>query len=262
VWQQEAGMRFASFNVENLFERAVALNQDQWTSASGDNPSRWAAGRETLDLYAKLNILLAKLSYTPADKAEIIDCLKRLGLEESDESKLVLLRRNRGALLKRPRTGPIEVVAEGRDDWIGWLELKREPVDEIATQNTARVLKEIDADIVVVVEAEHRTSLRRFNDQLLAGVGGRPYDHVMLIDGNDERGIDVGLMTRSPTMIESIRSHVDDASGGQAIFSRDCPEYHLRLAHRHSPMQSGGRRPFVSAKSTIGCVARVSTRSW
>ncbi len=45
-------MRIASFNVENLFARAVALNQDQWTSDQGENPSRWAAGREMLETYA------------------------------------------------------------------------------------------------------------------------------------------------------------------------------------------------------------------
>ena len=64
---------------------------------------------------------------------------------------------------------------------------------------------------------------------MLGGVGGRPYDHVMLIDGNDERGIDVGLMTRSTASIESVRSHVDDRQGAEPIFSRDCPEFHLRL---------------------------------
>ena len=223
-------MRIASFNVENLFERAVALNQDQWTSEPGENPSRWAAGRETLEIYSKLNALLRKQTYTPADQAQILEYLVALGLEKSDESKLVILRRNRGALVKRPRNAPMEVVATGRDDWIGWLELKREPVDEVATQNTARVLKEVDADIVVVVEAEHRISLCRFNEQVLEGVGGRPYDHVMLVDGNDERGIDVGLMTRSSAVIDTVRSHVDDRHGKEAVFSRDCPEFHLRLA--------------------------------
>ncbi|KQS63534.1 endonuclease/exonuclease/phosphatase [Methylobacterium sp. Leaf361] len=223
-------MRIASFNVENLFERAVALNQDQWTSNQGENPSRWAAGRETLEIYSKLNALLRKQTYTPADQAQIIEYLIALGLEKSDESKLVILRRNRGSLVKRPRGAPLQVVAGGRDDWIGWLELKREAVDEVATQNTARVLKEVDADIVVVVEAEHRISLCRFNEQVLERIGGRPYDHVMLVDGNDERGIDVGLMTRSLAVIDSVRSHVDDRLGKESVFSRDCPEFHLRLA--------------------------------
>jgi endonuclease/exonuclease/phosphatase family metal-dependent hydrolase len=223
-------MRIAAFNVENLFERARALNQDEWLDDPGADPSRWSAGRAALDAYAKLNAILRKPLYDAADKAAIVALLKTLGLERSDESRLVVLRRNRGALVRRPRTGGVEVVANGRDEWIGWLELKREPVNEVATQNTARVLRDVDADVTVVVEAEHRISLCRFNEQVLEAVGGRPYEHIMLIDGNDERGIDVGLMTRAGAVIETVRSHVDDRVGAEKVFSRDCPEFHLKLA--------------------------------
>jgi endonuclease/exonuclease/phosphatase family metal-dependent hydrolase len=222
-------MRIAAFNVENLFERARALNLDEWINDPGSEPSRWSAGRAALDAYSKLNALLRKERYTAADKTAIIKHLHALGLDKSDESRLVILRKNRGSLLKRPRSGGIEIVASGRDDWIGWLELKKEPVDEIATQNTARVLHEVNADVMVVVEAEHRISLCRFNEQVLESVGGTPYEHIMLIDGNDERGIDVGLLTRTSAAIESVRSHVDDRIGDLTIFSRDCPEFHLRL---------------------------------
>ena len=57
-----------------------------------------------------------------------------------------------------------------------------------------------------------------------------PYDHIMLVDGNDDRGIDVGLMTRATAVIETVRSHVDDRIGKDRIFSRDCPEFRLTLA--------------------------------
>ena len=50
----------------------------------------------------------------------------------------------------------------------------------------------------------------------------------MLIDGNDDRGIDVGIMTRNDFTIEFMRSHVDDATAGKRIFSRDCAEYHIK----------------------------------
>jgi endonuclease/exonuclease/phosphatase family metal-dependent hydrolase len=49
----------------------------------------------------------------------------------------------------------------------------------------------------------------------------------MVIDGNDDRGIDVGLMTRFP--VGTMRSHVDDFKNGSRIFSRDCPEYEVLL---------------------------------
>jgi endonuclease/exonuclease/phosphatase family metal-dependent hydrolase len=47
----------------------------------------------------------------------------------------------------------------------------------------------------------------------------------MLIDGNDDRGIDVGLITKTGFEIGLMRSHINDRIGSQRIFSRDCPEY-------------------------------------
>ncbi|MFZ1884579.1 MAG: endonuclease/exonuclease/phosphatase family protein [Rhodoplanes sp.] len=52
----------------------------------------------------------------------------------------------------------------------------------------------------------------------------------MLIDGNDDRGIDVAIMTREDYPIVSIASHVDDAIGRSRIFSRDCPQFEIRTA--------------------------------
>jgi len=233
-------MRLASFNVENLFDRARVLNQNEWITAPGTNPSRMSAARQILENFAKLNAILAQPVYSDADKLEIIRLLKALGLEKADENRMVILRRNRGSLVKRPPGGgEVIVTANGRDDWIGWLDLQKEAVNQTATQNTARVFKEVNADAVVVVEAENRTSLVRFNEQVIEVVEGRPYDHVMLIDGNDERGIDVGLMTRSTVGIDVMRSHVDDLVGQDRIFSRDCPEFHLVLP--------GGQRLVVLA---------------
>jgi hypothetical protein len=53
----------------------------------------------------------------------------------------------------------------------------------------------------------------------------------MLIDGNDDRGIDLGIMTRQWFEIESIVSHVDDPDENnedERLFSRDCPEYKIK----------------------------------
>jgi hypothetical protein len=48
---------------------------------------------------------------------------------------------------------------------------------------------QIGADILGLVEAEDRSALLRFNRDLLCGL----YRHVMLVDGNDDRGIDVAI---------------------------------------------------------------------
>jgi endonuclease/exonuclease/phosphatase family metal-dependent hydrolase len=50
----------------------------------------------------------------------------------------------------------------------------------------------------------------------------------MLIDGNDDRGIDVGIGYRNGVTLDFMRSHVTDKQpNGNSIFSRDCPEYHF-----------------------------------
>ena len=101
--------RLASYNVENLFLRPVAMNQ-----------ATWSEGKAVLTNHAALNAIIAKDTYTASDKNRMVGLLTDLGLAKSDETKFVILRRNRGALLRRS-AGTIEIIANGRDEWIGWL---------------------------------------------------------------------------------------------------------------------------------------------
>jgi len=105
--------------------------------------------------------------------------------------------------------------------------LNTEPVNEVATQNTARVIREVNADVLGTVEVDNRVALQRFNAQRVPTPTFENYPPVMVIDRNDERGIDVGIMSRFP--IGTMRSHVDDLKDGHLIFSRDCPEYEIAL---------------------------------
>lgn len=211
-------MRIASFNVENLFDRARLLAADDWSTHRG-----------LLDKYARLTRLLQRPVYSAADKVTIVTLLTALGLDRTDSGTYVLLRQNRGRLVTRPRAGGMVVVADGRPDWVGWLELTTQAVTELAVRHTAQVIHDVAADVLGVVEAESRIALQRFNVDLLRPISDRIYGHIMLIDGNDDRGIDVGVMTRGDHAIERIVSHVDDADLAGPIFGRDCPEYTITL---------------------------------
>ena len=95
-------VRIGAFNLENLFDRAKALNLGSWSE-----------GKPILDAYARLNALFTKATYSPADKKKIVDGLTALGLDKRDGGgDYVILRQNRGRLLKRPRSGAPEVVAK------------------------------------------------------------------------------------------------------------------------------------------------------
>ncbi|MCU7726952.1 endonuclease/exonuclease/phosphatase family protein [Actinoplanes sp. KI2] len=210
-------MRIAAFNVENLFNRARALDQ-----------RTWSAGRPVLEAYERICTLLEEPVYDELTQREILRELARLGLRNGDTARFARLRQNRGRLLRRSRDGVVRVVAAGRASWIGWVELTTDRCDELALDHTARVLRDVRADIVGVIEAESRFALKRFAD---AGVveDGRPrYPHVMVVDGNDERGIDVGVLSAAGFPLVGQRSHVDDVDHVGRVFSRDCAEYHFR----------------------------------
>lgn len=212
-------LRVATFNVENLFSRPTAMADEAG-----------AAGQKALDDHAELNRLIAQPVYVEADRARLVELERAYGFADLNppSNALVYLDKIRGRLYSKSRTGVVTVVARGRGDWTGWFELRRTDIRWKATFNTARVIAETQPDILVVVEAENRPTLLRFNEQVLGAEFQQAFPHVMLIDGNDDRGIDVGLMSRHP--IDAVRSHVDDRNpGGERTFSRDCPEYVVKL---------------------------------
>ena len=48
--------------------------------------------------------------------------------------------------------GGIEITAEGRADWVGSLELRDAPVNGNAMRNTARVMIDLKADVLGIIE--------------------------------------------------------------------------------------------------------------
>lgn len=216
-------MKIASYNVENLFRRPAAF-----IDAEGD------ANEDVIAAYTRLTELLGQQSYA-GDEDQILDRIEDLGLKWVDENSTAVVREIRGQLLKRTwKPKAAQVIPDGRADWIGWVELKRREVNSQATENTAAIIGEVNPDVLAVVEAEDRLTLDRFNEYVLRKVNDWMFGHTMLVDGNDERGIDVGVMTKRPFPIERLRSHIDDLKKGQedkdkpgTIFSRDCPEYEI-----------------------------------
>jgi endonuclease/exonuclease/phosphatase family metal-dependent hydrolase len=240
-------VKIASYNVENLYERPNALDTTDWS-----------IGQPILDAYKEVNTLFENNIYSTSDKKKMLDLLVKLDIytkndvgvirrKNSISPRWAWLRKNRGKFDSEPKDKNLDVriIADGRNDWIGWVELAKSPTDEICTRLTAQVIKDVNADIIGIVEAEDRPSLVMLNKELL----GKIYEHVMLIDGNDERGIDVGIMTKKDFTIESIQSNVDKKDATGLIFSRDCPQYTIRtpngtIVHilvNHLKSQSGGQ---------------------
>lgn len=215
-----ATLRIATFNLENLFSRPVAMSYD-------DNEM----GQPFLDAYHELNSLFARETYADDDKDRIVELMEEHELTGTrPDNKHLIFRKIRGDLLKKAGD-TYEVVADGRGDWVGWIELKEKEVSDKAIMNTARVIAAVDADVLLLVEVEDRPGVVKFHNNVLAPIleatGRTPYPFALVIDGNDERGIDVGLLSRHP--ISDISTHVFDRSGAPPVFARDCAEYFLEV---------------------------------
>ncbi len=102
------------------------------------------------------------------------------------------------------------------------------PKSEQSLQAVADTLKAVDADVVALEEVENIDVLKDFLDSHLPGM----YPNVTLVEGNDERGIDVAFVSKFP--ITRVESHKDDLfpvpnSSQPAGFRRDLLEVTVQL---------------------------------
>lgn len=196
--------RLATFNCENLFSRPKIFG---------------ASKKRSLELLEYVKLLQEELCKEVFDHNRISELKKKL-------SGYATIQDVRGKHTSAP----------GKKEWLGWVELTRRKADDVAIDNTAQVITDVNADIVCPIEVENRIVLQHFHDDLLKKQclepqNRDPYNYILLVDGNDSRGIDVSVMSRFP--VSWIRSHIHETTdyNGRKIktFSRDCLEATIQL---------------------------------
>jgi endonuclease/exonuclease/phosphatase family metal-dependent hydrolase len=235
---------------------------------------RWKDSKPILEDYQRFNEIISQALYSDADKQELAALLVKyhLHLRQEAKARFFTLNEVRGKLFSG--TKPPNIVAIGRSGWDGWLELKEDEIGSAAIENTARVVREVAPHVLAVVEAENRLALQLFDDQVLTR-HQTSFPHNMLIDGNDARGIDVGVYSKFP--IVSMRSNIDAGLPGGRIFSRDCAEYEIDMPGRAplwllinhfkskgygSPAESNARRKVQVTKAAEIYATRHKKHKW
>ncbi|MBD1912928.1 MULTISPECIES: endonuclease/exonuclease/phosphatase family protein [unclassified Leptolyngbya] len=109
-------------------------------------------------------------------------------------------------------------------------ETRYAPFSEPRHRITAEAMGAIRADILGLQEIENLPTLRLFLKQFTLWMPAEGYPYPLVIDGNDPRQIDVGIVSRFP--LGAIRTHqFDRTPEGAHIFSRDCLEVEICLPH-------------------------------
>ena len=117
-------------------------------------------------------------------------------------------------------TGGITLTFQGDEfrarTFIGRLVRAKDPDDTIEVAR--RIRDVVNADILAVQEVEHIDVLKEFNRNHLNGL----YPHIALVEGNDQRLIDVGVMSKLPIgAITSFQTATHPDDPGRRVFSRD-----------------------------------------
>lgn len=134
---------------------------------------------------------------------------------------------------------------------------------------TAQALSAAQADVCCLQEVENLVVLTAFHNRYLKRWLRRGYPHKVLKEGNDGRGIDVGLLSRAK--IQGVKSHairtyedlaVSPPAGvdpGERVFRRDCLEVDVEKGGKsltlficHFKSMNGGRsntRPIREAEA-------------
>lgn len=212
--------RVGTYNVNNLFRRARLLQEPGFSQTAAP----------ILSDVSRLCTLIDQPTYTPAIKSEMIALLTKYQFDQRPSpNPWFTINEIRGKLITIKKNGTIEIAPKGRADWVGSADLKEEVVPEESTWNTGRVIRDIKVDLLCLVEVEDRQAITEFNKGILKQLKC-DFAHNMSIEGNDDRGIDVGVYSRKP--IVSIESHIDDtyvdkAKRKQRVFSRDCPVFEV-----------------------------------
>ncbi len=106
--------------------------------------------------------------------------------------------------------------------------VKAKPAD--AQQALADRIKAMDLDVLAVQEVEDIQTLKTFNSQQL----GSLYEEIGLVEGNDPRLIDVGILSKLPLgAVTSWRHAVYLPDPTRPIFSRDMLEVDVMNAARN-----------------------------
>jgi hypothetical protein len=116
----------------------------------------------------------------------------------------------------------VTVTYEFTDEGDCWFRTFRgrlvQPMPEEQRLTLAARIKSMDLDVLAVQEVEDIEALNDFNRFHL----GRLYPHVSLIEGNDARFIDVGVLSKLPLGgVTSWQHQVHSGDPSQRVFARD-----------------------------------------
>ncbi len=206
-------MKIATFNIQNIFMRSeVLIFQDYGINRSS--------------LTEELDQLLRQKERTPAhyDKMRLIASRLDLAQEINYIPRTNLIYSSHLNRQFSNKTLPDKSTINWKDAY----GFSRRAIGIEAIENKARVIKEVNADILVLQEVESRMALLQFNDQYLQNISGEKYTNITYMPGNDSFGRGLGLLLKKGYEVESLRTYANiNLNTSRKLFEKDFQEYRV-----------------------------------
>lgn len=187
-------MKIATFNIQNLFHRDRSLLDKPY----GKCVANWVS---------ELDDLMRGTNRASSNADRIQELVFLLGFDKTYDVPYAVMRKRAGFLFLKGMDYSKEMKSGELTDWNGWIALQTVPLDSMAVKNKAKVIAEVNPDILLLQEIEDRASLEEFNAQLLPESDCEPFQDVAVVQGSDKRGQDMGILLKNGYRIESFRSH-------------------------------------------------------
>ena len=161
-------MKLATFNIQNLFHRDRSLIEKPFSKCVTD----WVS---------ELDSLIRKKDYRQSETTRMRELSFLLGFDKSYQTPYAVMRRKSGFLFLKGMNYSKELQSCELTDWNGWIALQTVPINAFAIKNKARVISEVNPDILLLQEIEDRASLSEFNTELLPEHNCDPFEQLFVI---------------------------------------------------------------------------------
>lgn len=205
-------MKIATYNIENIFHRDSSLVKRTLN--------------ESINLWVEeFEQLMCKNPRGGNEIARMRELSFLLGFHKSAFEPFVVMRRKAGKLYLRKKSFKPEKKAVPMNGWNGWVKVNSEPIYEQAIQNKAKVISEINPDILLLQEVEDRQSLLDFNQHYLPE--GVRFTEILMMAGNDREGREMAIMCKKGYKVINARSYANTIYKGKRLFDKDLQEYEI-----------------------------------
>jgi len=215
-------MKIASYNIQNIFHRDTYLVKQY----AEENMELWTQEFENLLIKRRSN----EKDYERMRELSIL-----LGFQKPVYEPYLSMRRKSGRLHIQKGNFSREYKANHLTDWNGWIKLNSIPINDIAIQNKANVINDVDPDILLLQEVEDRASLVEFNKEFLSNDDTVKYQQIIFLETNDKYGRGMGIIAKKGYEIKSIKTHINELDkNGNSLFDFDFQEYEIKTPSRQT----------------------------